>query len=106
MSNGIECRKLVDEFISYLTFQSGAIQIPVREARRGCHHNVMAWALVQATCQHAIHATKIVADQCKSLRVDMGLREKQVDGAADVHCFLNRVLQILHLCTLDEEISV
>src|SRR5687768_11028134 len=74
MSNRINLGHLTDKRLSSLTLQFRTIQVPVREARRCCHHDIMCGPLIQAASQYAIHPTEVMTDISKTFGVHIWLR--------------------------------
>src|SRR5215217_4060531 len=106
MTDWVERGKLMDKLLACLAFQFRGIQIPVWETRCGGHYNVMRWPPIQTAGQHTIHPTEIMSHICKATRIQTGLQEKQVHGAADVGYFFDGNPDIFCLCTFEKEIRI
>src|SRR6266511_1353265 len=82
MSNRIKWGKLTDKCFSCLSLQFGGIKVPVREARRGCHHNIMRRTLIETSCQHTIHPAEIVTYVYKTFLIHGWLRKEEIHAAS------------------------
>jgi len=97
---------LTDKCFSRLALQFGGIQVPVREARRGRHDDVVRGAFVQPPGQHTVHAAEIMSHIGKALRINARLSQQEIHCAAHVHHLLDGILRVIFLGAFWEKIRV